>query len=55
MFSYIFPLILLLFSIKPQGPTEKFPCPSFPGTEVSGLGVNMVVVLVGLDDPRSLF
>lgn len=42
--NLIFPLILLLFSTEPQGPTEKSPCPSFPGIEVSGLVVNMAVV-----------
>lgn len=32
LLSYIFPLILLLFSIKLQGPVQKFPYHSFLGT-----------------------
>lgn len=55
MLSFIFPVMLLLLSTKPQGLTEKSPCPSFLGTEVSGVMVNMEVMLVGLDDARILF
>lgn len=55
MLSFIFPVILLLLNTKPQGPTEKSLCPSFLGTEVSRVMVNMEVMLVGLDDSRILF